>query len=462
MNTEQKQYDAPTKQVSAEQKTAAEKSPVTEPPTEKRRMTLSGREKTDVAKILGFAGVLLVIGFVGLLFFLRPSESQAEKRKLTEFPAFTWADFLDGTYFSTVSTWYADTFPGRDGLISVQHALEELYGIRTVRVVKPNTPSGGNTGGGATPGHDNGTPVEKLGTMYIKGNQAFEAYRYNERAAARYAAILNRAAEAMPNAKVYDLIVPLSYSVNLTEREQAQFDLSDAGESVSKMYAMMNASVGKISVLPELLAHKDEYLYFRTDHHWTARGAYYAYRAFCAEAGLTPRELDSWKRMEFAGFLGTLYSEAGSPSSLGNTPDTVEAWIPSGTNKMTVYPVKGDATTQYPVIQTATDRYYAAAGSKYNCFIAGDNPLSVIENPNAERDEAIVVVKESFGNAFVPFLVDTYRTVYVVDYRTFRAKMGVSLPAFVAEKGASTVLFLNNMTATSASERLSEMEGILK
>lgn len=462
MNTEQKQYDAPTKQTPSEQQPEAKKPPVTESPAKGHRMLLSGREKTDVAKILGFAGALLVIGFVGLLFFLRPSESQAEKRKLTEFPTFTWADFWDGTYTSAITTWYADTFPGRDGLISVQQALENLYGIRTVRVVKPNTPSGGNTGGGATPGHEDGTPVEKLGTMYIKGNQAFESYRYNESAAARYAAILNRAAEAMPNAKVYDLIVPLSYSVNLTEREQAQFDMSDAGESVSKMYAMMNASVGKVSVLPELLAHKDEYLYFRTDHHWTARGAYYAYRAFCAEAGLTPRELDSWKRMEFAGFLGTLYSEAGRPSALGDTPDTVEAWIPSGTNKMTVYPVKGDATGQYPVIQTATDRYYAAAGSKYNCFIAGDNPLSVIENPDAERDEAIVVVKESFGNAFVPFLVDTYRTVYVVDYRTFRARMGVSLPAFVAEKGASTVLFLNNMTATSAAERLSEMEGILK
>ena len=182
MNTEQKQYDAPTKQTPSEQQPEAKKPPVTESPAKGHRMLLSGREKTDVAKILGFAGALLVIGFVGLLFFLRPSESQAEKRKLTEFPTFTWADFWNGTYTSAITTWYADTFPGRDGLISVQQALENLYGIRTVRVVKPNTPSGGNTGGGATPGHEDGTPVEKLGTMYIKGNQAFESYRYNESA----------------------------------------------------------------------------------------------------------------------------------------------------------------------------------------------------------------------------------------------------------------------------------------
>lgn len=431
------------------------------PAAQERPIVLSGKEKTDVAKILGFAGVLLVISLVGLLFFLRPSESQTEKRRLTEFPTFTWADFLDGTYFSTLTTWYADTFPGRDGLISMQQALENLYGIRTVRIVRP-TGGGNGTSGGATPGNDNGVPVEKLGTVYIKGDQAFESFRYSETAAARYAGILNLAAEKMPGVTVYDLIVPLSYSVNLTEKEQRQFDMSDAGESIDKMYAMMNDSVRTVTVLPELLAHKEEYLYFRTDHHWTARGAYYAYRSFCGAAGLTPKNLGDWQRMEFAGFLGTLYTEAGKPKALGDTPDTVEAWLPNGTNKMTVYPVQGDATTQYPIIQTATDRYYQAAGSKYNCFLAGDNPLTVIENESAERDESIVVVKESFGNAFVPFLVDHYRTVYVVDYRTFRTKMNQSLSEFVAEKGAATVLFINNMTATSASQRLGEMEEILK
>lgn len=462
MNTEQKQYDAPTEQEKSEREAvSAEQSAPKQAPAKERGAVLSGREKIDVAKILGFAGTLLVIAVVGLLFFLRPSESQTEKRELTPFPAFTWEDFSDGTYFSAITTWYADTFPGRDGLISMQQALENLYGIRTVRVVKPSGGGNGNAGN-LTPGNDNGVPVEKLGTTYIKGNQAFESFRYSESAAARYAGVLNLAAEKMPGVTIYDLIVPLSYSVNLTEKEQKQFGMSDAGESVDKMYAMMDSSIRTVTVLPELLAHKEEYLYFRTDHHWTARGAYYAYRSFCTSAGLTPKSLGDWKRMEFSGFLGTLYAEAGKPKAMGDTPDTVEAWLPNGTNKMTVYPVKGDATTQFPIIRENTDSYYQAAGSKYNCFLAGDNPLSVIENENAERDEAIVVVKESFGNAFVPFLVDHYRTVYVVDYRYFRARMQQSLPDFVAEKGVSTVLFINNMTATSASQRLSEMEGLLK
>ena len=301
------------------------------------------------------------------------------------------------------------------------------------------------------------------GGVYVVGSAGYEMYNYVGSLAEKYQSTVNAVADSLSGvSQVYAMAIPLSSGITLPDELFSDIPGSDQAQAEKDILAGMGQNVKTIPLHDVMMSHRTEYIYFRTDHHWTARGAYYAYRAFCAEAGLTPRELDSWKRMEFAGFLGTLYSEAGRPSALGDTPDTVEAWIPSGTNKMTVYPVKGDATGQYPVIQTATDRYYAAAGSKYNCFIAGDNPLSVIENPDAERDEAIVVVKESFGNAFVPFLVDTYRTVYVVDYRTFRARMGVSLPAFVAEKGASTVLFLNNMTATSAAERLSEMEGILK
>lgn len=424
------------------------------------QILLSAKEKTDIAKLFGFAGALLVLAIVGLLFFLRPTESQTEKRKLTEFPTFSVEALISGEYFSDISLWYADTFPGRDAFISMQKALEGLYGIRTVQVVNP---SGGNAGSGTTGGQgESGATVEQLGQLYVKGNQAFEAYRYNEAAAARYASILNRACESMPGVTVYDLVVPLSYAVNLTEQEQARFDLSDAAESIDKIYAAMSEWVKTVSALPELLAHRNEYLYFRTDHHWTARGAYYAYRAFCAKAGIAPKDLDSWQRYEFSGFLGTLYSEAGQPAAMGATPDSVEAWLPNGTNRMTVYPVNGAATTQYPIIQTATDRYYQAASSKYNCFLAGDHPLTVIENPSAEQSAPILIVKESFGNAFVPFLVDHYQTVYVVDYRTFRAKMGISLQDFVKQNGVQTVLFINNMTATAAGQRLSEMEALLK
>lgn len=122
-------------------------------------------------------------------------------------------------------------------------------------------------------------------------------------------------------------------------------------------------------------------------------------------------------------------------------------------------------TTAYPIIQTRTGNgsetgYYYGPRWKYNCFIAGDNALSVIENPERQDGSSILVVKESFGNAFVPFLVDSFQTVYVVDYRFFRERMGQSLPDFVREKGVQKVLFLNNFSAISSDWLYSKMESL--
>ncbi len=457
--SEQKLPEQISEQQSSEQ--SAEGHPV----------TLNAKEKTDVAKILGFFGMLLVIAIVGLLIFLRPSTSEVEGRKLAEFPHFTLESFCDGSYFSAVSTWYADTYPLRDGLISVQHSLEKLYGIRTTRIITPTTPTDKDKEQDGDDGSDVSIEQPTDG-IYIKGDSAYEIYVYNEDKATRYANVLNKAHEVMPDVELYDIVVPLSYSVNMSAGERRSIGASDAEESITKIYAKINSGVKTVSILPELQAHKDEYLYFRTDHHWTARGAYYAYRAFCAESGTTPLDLGSWKSMTFTGFKGSLQAKV---TDVTLKEDYVEAWLPNATNKMTVYTFenygkeneKKITTDSYPIIQTKTGNgsengYFYGPRWKYNCFIAGDNAHSVIKNPNLSDGSKILVVKESFGNAFVPFLVDQYQTVYVVDYRFFVDRMGMSLQDYVKQEGIKKVLFINNMNAISSTWLLSEMEGLLK
>ena len=445
--------------------------PEPQQPRRQPQTTLSRKEKTDVAKILGFAGALVVLALVGMLIFLRPSTSEVEGRELTQFPQFTWDSFWDGSYFSAITTWYADTFPGRDGLISMQHALEEFYGIRTTRIVRPGT----TTTPGQTPGSEEEGDVsieQPSDGVYIKKDSAFEIYVYHEEKATRYAAVLNRAHELMPNVELYDIVVPLSYAVNMSRGEQKSIGASDAETAIANIYGKMGSGIKTVSILPELLAHKDEYLYFRTDHHWTARGAYRAYRAFCEESGTVPRELSSWESQTFTGFRGSLWAKA---TGANLKEDYVEAWLPNATNKMKVWDwtdygkenQKEIITENYPIIQTRTgngseDGYFYGPRWKYNCFIAGDNALSVIQNPNLSDGSKILVVKESFGNAFVPFLVDQYQTVYVVDYRFFTKRMKMSLPAYVQQEGIGRVVFLNNMNAISSTWLLSEMEGLLK
>ena len=425
------------------------------------------------AKILGvaLAVILLCGGFLtGLCWFLRPVESETEKRELTKFPSFTMESFLSGAYTDQISRWYADTFPGREGLIKAYHGVESLYGIRGEQFQQ------GDVGDAVPDGPMQGTPDvpdrptsggeqgEQVGGYYLTGDTAYELYSYSESGAQTYASLMNKAAEITKGkATVYDLIIPLHYSFALSGEVQDSMNLPDASKVIDYMYSGMNKDVHTVDSFSALMAHADEYIYFRTDHHWTATGAYYAYEAFCKKAGIQPTALSSYEKMSFDGFLGTLYSKTGQPSDMGANPDKVVAYVPKGTNDEYIFDANGGDRTRYRggVVRKDTDTFYAAAASKYNCFLMGDHPLIEIHNENissARKGTTVLLVKESFGNAFAPFLVDSYEYVYVVDYRYYEG----TLSQLVQNKGVDDVIFLNNVVASTGSARLSEMEDFIQ
>ena len=220
------------------------------------------------------------------------------------------------------------------------------------------------------------------------------------------------------------------------------------------IYDNLDDNVTAVDIHPNLLAHKDEYIYFRTDHHWTARGAYYAYVAFCEEKGITPTPLEDYTKLEFENFLGTFYSQSGQNKTLKNNPDFVEAFVPNGTNVLTAINKDGNEK-EYAIVYKRADTYSAA--NKYMCFIGGDNPVSEIHNENIKDGSSIVVIKESYGNAFVPFLVDSYEYIYVIDYRYFDG----NLVDFVEDNGIKDVLFLNYISTTSTESKIGQIEDIL-
>ena len=419
-------------------------------------------EKWHAVKIYAFAATMLLVALVGLLIFLRPTVSENEKRELTKFPDLTWDALISGDYFSGITTWYADTFPGREGLIKLNQGIHSLFGIRSVQIISSDTEDPNNTFNPNSPDAD--IPIDRLGDVYVKGNTAYELYKEFPENSQKYAALIIQAAEQLKGkATVYDMIVPLSSCINLSQKDLDQVGSSDAEAAIDGMFEKMDGIV-PVEIYDILREHNDEYLYFRTDHHWTALGAYYSYVKFCEAAGLTPYSLSNWQEYQFEGFLGTLYNKAGSPAQLGDTPDTVHAWVPNGTNKITVTEKITGAVKTYKtgggVVRL--DDFYQGAGTQYNRFIMGDNALSEIHNETITNGSSIVVVKESFGNAFVPFLVDHYEYVYVIDYRYFTNITGKSLQEFVTEKNVDTVLFINNLTATSTTQRLYEIEKLLK
>lgn len=415
-------------------------------------------EKASKLKIILAVSVTVLIFIIGLAFFARPTRSENEKRELTPFPEFTIDSFLSGEFTSQVSLWFSDTYPLREMMIEANASLNSLYGIRDEQVI------GGGEGDDIPAGPadivfnptDDGKG-ESFDGMYINGDTAYQLYFFNKQNSDSYVALINKfAAQVEGKAQVYDMIVPLHYQISLSEDTIKKYNASDCGDAIDYMYGNLSGSIKSVDILPNLIAHNNEYLYFRTDHHWTARGAYYAYIAFCEEKGITPTALSDYRRLQFNGFLGTFYAGAKQPQAMKSNPDFVEAFVPIGINEEEVFDSNGNKTSELAIVYTGADKY--DAGNKYLTFIGGDQPLIEIHNPKIKDGSSIVVVKESYGNAFVPFLVDSYEYVYVIDYRAWSG----DLADFVIDNSIDDVLFLNVVSNTSTGERLRELSAIIK
>ena len=420
-------------------------------------------------KLVVFFGVLAALCVIGI-FLPRPTESEIEKRKLTEFPAFTWQSFWDGSWFSGIDTWYADTYPLREVLIAGNKAVQSLYGIRTDVIV------GGENQGEDIPNIDDGNgelptlpqdnPEQKtdeplpdgnvsadgemISGIFVSDNVGYGLYYFVQKNADWYAAILNEMDKRLAGkAQLYSLIAPINGGVLLSDARQRELNVSDQRESIRYIYSRMAADIKTVEVFDALRAHVDEYIYFHTDHHWTALGAYYAYTQYAAAAGLTPHTLEQFEQVEYPNFLGTYYSVSGI-TSLAANPDTVIAYKPMGTNKMKMTMADG-VTYDWFVVNDVTSY---GSSMKYGTFAGGDQPYSVVENPNITDGSACLVIKDSYGNALIPYLVDHYQYLYWVDFRYYKG----SIYDLVEEKNIKDVLVLQQIYNTGDSGALKKLQ----
>ena len=281
--------------------------------------------------------------------------------------------------------------------------------------------------------------IEDFGSVVIVGDAAYELYTYSDATADNYALAVNKVAAALEQkADVYDILIPLGSGITFPDNLRDQIKSSDQREAMSSIQAKMDETVKTVDIYDSLMTNRNEYIYFRTDHHWTALGAYYAYEDFCEGKGITPEALDSYEPSELDGFLGSFYNDTNANATLKANADVVTAYHPNMDAIMHVTDSRG---VEYDS-KVIFDESKAAAGLKYSCFIAGDNPITEIENKELTDGSSCIVVKESFGNAFVPFLVDHYQTIYVVDYRYWKG----SISELAQEKNVDDVIFVNNLS----------------
>lgn len=418
------------------------------------RFELRQQTKPGIANTVAFVGVLSVMGLLSL-FLTKSTYSESEKRDLAQRPQWTASAYFNGAFASDTDSWFSDTFPGREGLIQLGALMGESRGIRmddirlhevatpstpepptSPELVDPNASGPEENSSSSQPTEDEIAP-EKSGSIFIYKGKGLSIFGGSEAMGKWYADTLNKYATTLEGVQIYNLVAPTNIEFALPEKYQSI--TTPQKPNIDYIYSQLSPQIKGVDAYSKIAQHTDEYIYFNTDHHWTMRGAYHAYTAFCESAGFDPVPLESMDLRSTGNFLGTLYNET-QDSKLREAGDYVEYPMFATPHQAFMY-MRGEPYTPYASSVMAE---YASGVNSYSVFLHGDQPLMEIrtQNPNGRK---IVVVKESFGNAFAPFLLNHFETVYVVDQRYFQQP----LVSFIQQNGVTDLLFINNIFAAN-------------
>lgn len=427
-------------------------------------------------------GVLTVVSFI---IPLRPTQSSMEKRELAQFPEFSLTALADGSYFDDITLWFSDTFPGREDWLMLSSSISSMHGYSDIAiegdltiaeeipvseeilqapVTEPENQAEPETDVQITDESEETEPVETepvetepegWGGVDVEGQEiaqtaviqigdtAFNYLGFSQVASDKYIQNLNDLAEAMKGTgvRVVDAPAPTAIGIMVEPEYLEQMKCSRQDEMLNYLHAGMSDDVIKVDTFAALIEHNDEYLFFRTDHHWTALGAYYSYRAVCEALGYTPAELDSFEAWELGDFEGSIYWKAKYPKKL--RMDTVTAYIPQGDIEC----VNSSDGVNFSNIDLLRDVTSWNANTRYLTFISGGSAITKITNNSLPDGPNCVVVIDSFGNCFVPFLSQNYHNVYAIDYRKYRA---MNIQTLCEKYEIDDIIVAPYMTATQS------------
>ncbi len=292
------------------------------------------------------------------------------------------------------------------------------------------------------------------GYVGMIGKSAYEIFDYVDSAAENYAKVVNYTKKKLgDDVNVYDMLIPLSSGITVPDKYYFEIHGSNQKKSIENVYAKLKNGVIPVRMFDNLMKHRNEYVYFRTDHHWTSLGAYYGYESWCKASGTLPISLDKRKKENYGDFVGAFYNDTNSKKLLEN-PDTLEAYFPVGE----VYTKKKDYAGNKYKADIITDMSNSSKFYKYQAFINGDQPSMTIYNDSVNDDSVLIIVKESFGNCLVPYLADHYHKTYVLDYRYTKK----NIVEFAKEKGANDIIFVNNIGMTRSGYLIGLLEKAVK
>ena len=453
-----------------------------------------------------FVFILIISGLLlaNFLNFEKETVSALENRMLKEKPVFSVKELFSGKYFRDLEDWYSDTFIKRDNMVRASRDIKDALSLNEpgVELVvtressesinegedesKPtptptavptpietedpvNTPN--ETEPDKTPAPSSEptpepTPEpsepprefgddETVGYYLIIDGKAVQLFKFNREGIDYYTDVLNQYNEVLGDEiKIYSIIAPTAGEFVKLRRYG---DITDSqNDAMDYLYNRLNPGIVPVNVYDELNDHKDEYIYFRTDHHWTALGAYYGYRAFAESAGFSAIPLNRFATAQVDGYLGSTYTKTLN-KDLEKNPDTIHLYLPFTEYEYTMYYRYN--TTKADIIDLS---YAEGDRDKYLMFMStGGATWSVIKT-DVSNGRKILVMKDSFGNAWVPFLLPHYEEIYVVDARFYNQDVtGMNIPEFIDEYDIDELAFMFYMEDVNWSTFMENVENHL-
>lgn len=386
--------------------------------------------------------LILTIAVINLVLPKTETVSIAENRNLAIQPEFSLSNIFKGDYFKAYDAYFSDHFIGRDRLVTVAKKIQSYSGKRSESVGEIVINRGENilsshSGSGSTAKNiPNPTNI-----LYLK-DRAMTIYRFNKHNSDAFIKSYNKMAESVPSdIQLTTFLVPDQIEFSTLDQTR---NLADSQKKALEYYEThLDQRTLFINAIPSLLEHKDEYLYFRTDHHWTARGAYYAYLSYANAHGFETLPLSSYTSFSAEGFLGSRYR---LNKTLEPYPDTIEYFVHPEYSNFTYEIFKDNAMKVSELLNT----YFLKTESQYAMFMGGDHPVATLQSEN-KNGQVLLVIKDSFANAFVPFLAPHYEKIIVLDPR----HRDIDLNEAIQTYKPTEILFLN--TIHSASKSLNVM-----
>ncbi|MDO5603391.1 MAG: DHHW family protein [Oscillospiraceae bacterium] len=348
---------------------------------------------------------LLIFGYM-FLDILTPDKAKDEYQNalLAQKPVFTLSSLLKNEYTVNYETYIKEQFAFRHEWIVLKSLIEEAQG-----------------------------KTENNGVVY-----GADGYQFNKFVRIEKEEQLENNTQALMAfsqrhpGKVSAMIVP-SASLVLKDKLPAGAPFVDEGAYLDKLYGQLAPSCTVYDLRALFSAHQEEYLYYRTDHHWTTHGAYLAYTQLIAENGKTPVDEPSLTATDVPDFYGTNYSKSLRPF----TQTDVITYYPPLDAEMTWYLPGGDGVYAPAKVTGLYDLSKLQERDKYAMFLYSNNAFSRIAGRGEGR---ILIIKDSYANCFVPFLTENYAQIDVIDLRSYNG----NIDELIDENRYDSILALYN------------------